>query len=369
MPADNSARQLILDVVPLENLTGGDILFQTAFWGRFKAASGWIAHVFSWTYKECSGTILLLERSILPGVHIAYIPYGPDIPPSFDSTTAVHFLCELAQSLRTRLSPHCFALRFDLQGGSSGDIGSEVMHPEPLPLPLRQAPYRVQPPDTVIVSLAGSEDEILKSMHKKTRYNIRLAEKKGITIQRYSAHQAKDKIDSWYELYRETAERDKIGIHPYAYYQRLFSEAAEDSGEPVLCLYMAEYEQEELAGIIVSRCGKRSTYMYGASSSKKRELMPNYLLQWAAIADARKAGALYYDLFGIPPSGDSSHPLYGLWRFKTGFGGKIHHYHGAWDYPYKMMLYRIWCLLESLRRKGVERNKKLPGRGSAGESG
>ena len=326
--------------------------------------------------KASEGRLLILERTFPGGFSIAYVPYGPELPEGLSPEAASLFLSSLAVAAQPHLKPCCFLLRFDLTGGTRGPVSAaaNIPHPRPLPPPLKSAPYRVRPPDTVILNLAPDEETLLAGMHKKTRYNIRLAAKKGVEVTRLNGEQALAAIPAWYQLYEETGKRDGIALHPESYYRRLFSGEAAGSAvkplagekgilsnepksavcsaphqEPSFSLYLAEHEGQALAGIIVGRIGRRSTYMYGASGGRKRELMPNYLLQWRAISDARAEGAEEYDFFGIPPSDDPSHPMHGLWRMKTGFGGEIRHYWGAWDYPLRPVIYRFYAFAEKLR--------------------
>jgi len=128
----------------------------------------------------------------------------------------------------------------------------------------------------------------------------------------------------------------------------------------VLRLITATHEGDLLAGIIVAFYGGRATYLYGASSNEKRNLMPAYALQWEAIKQAKDLGCREYDFFGIPPTHDKSHPMHGLFQFKTGFGGEIHHYYGAWDFPYGKLFYGFYRLVERLRLwyyKGFRKRK------------
>ncbi len=113
-------------------------------------------------------------------------------------------------------------------------------------------------------------------------------------------------------------------------------------------LLFAEHDGELLAGIFVLVHGDKSTYLYGASSNSKRNLMPAYLLQWEAIKLCRESGAKSYDFFGIPPVKDKSHTMYGLYQFKVRFGGEIVHRHGCYDYALSGLYYGF-RLLESLR--------------------
>jgi lipid II:glycine glycyltransferase (peptidoglycan interpeptide bridge formation enzyme) len=176
-------------------------------------------------------------------------------------------------------------------------------------------------------------------MHKKTRYNIRLAEKKGVTVEKAGV----EALAEWYGLYRQTAERDQISIHSETYYRDLFAHA------PDLTLWLARFEGKLLAGNIVLRHGNQAVYLYGASSNEHRNLMAPYALQGAAMRDARDSGATEYDLFGIPPTNNPDHPMHGLYRFKTGFGGDRVHRNGAWDFVFRPFAWLVWSNADALR--------------------
>jgi lipid II:glycine glycyltransferase (peptidoglycan interpeptide bridge formation enzyme) len=187
-------------------------------------------------------------------------------------------------------------------------------------------------------------------MKAKWRYNIRLAAKKGVLVEEAGPAA----ISEFYELYRATSARDRIALHPESYYSRLFSLAAERreaglQGTPELRLWIARHEGRALASIVTLFRGDKAVYLYGASSDEKRNLMPAYALQWAAMAAAKAAGCAQYDLFGISPSDDPSHPMAGLYRFKTGFGGEIAHRAGSWDYPLRPAAYACFRLAEGAR--------------------
>ncbi|MCK5735922.1 MAG: peptidoglycan bridge formation glycyltransferase FemA/FemB family protein, partial [Spirochaetaceae bacterium] len=160
--------------------------------------------------------------------------------------------------LKSHLPKSCFVIRFDLTGGTRGKVGSpeSAIRPQPLTRPLRPAPYRVQPPDTVILSLEPDEEAILSGMHKKTRYNIRLASKKGVEIHRHTGKDALKALPGWYELYRETGLRDRAWKFTVIPDLRLFEQAQAGDGSPEISLYTAEHEDDTLAGIIVVRSGR-----------------------------------------------------------------------------------------------------------------
>jgi lipid II:glycine glycyltransferase (peptidoglycan interpeptide bridge formation enzyme) len=190
-------------------------------------------------------------------------------------------------------------------------------------------------------------------MKSKWRYNISLAGKKGVQVKEGGVQE----LEVFYALLKETAARDGIAIHSFDYYKTLF-EICSRCGNLSIRLYTAVHESDTLAAIIVLFRGEYATYLYGASSNVKRNLMAAYALQWQAIQDAKQAGCKLYDLFGIPPDDNPKHPMAGLYRFKTGFGGQIIRRPGSWDYPYKPAVYNLFVIAESLRKKLRDRKKR-----------
>ena len=322
------------ELTPREEYNG---FLQTPFWAYQKGSFGWKAEAVKWQRGEEKGTLLVLIRTLPGGLALAYVPGGPEAASGADNRE--QFLVELSRELRGILPLFCFFIRYDLPEFSTFSEAAPAYSES-----FKKAPLDIQPPDTVVLDLTGGYDSLLPNMHKKTRYNIRLAEKKGVIVEKAGRNKLKD----WYDLYRITSQRDKIAIHPFSYYDRLFELLEEEKGRE-LVLYLAYAEDELLAGIIVLFNGAEAVYLYGASSNEKRNLMPAYALQSTAIQDACAAGAKAYDMFGIPPTDDPEHPMAGLYRFKTGFGGEVRHRPGAWDYPYSRLFYLLYQGLEKAR--------------------
>lgn len=326
---------------------------QSGFWGSFKARFGWNARAFlvDWG-DELKMPLLVIRRKLAPGVSFAYVPWGPELPDGFpeDDAARNEVLSAIATGLRRKLPPDTAFVRFDPPWASRG---AETPQPS-IHEPFSRAGADVQPPDTVVLDLRAGESALLASMKPKWRYNIRLAERKGVSVRSAGA----DGLDAFYTLYRQTAVRDKIAIHGRDYYRALFFHGeGSELARPDIRLYLAEHEGEALAAIIVLLRGDTATYLYGASSDSKRSLMPAYALQWRAIRDAVEAGCSRYDLFGIPPRDDPDHPMSGLYRFKTGFGGEILHRSGSWDYAYKPFATGFFRVAESAR-KGIRSARK-----------
>ncbi len=212
----------------------------------------------------------------------------------------------------------------------------------------------IQPPDTTQVDLTRTEEEILAAMKNKWRYNVNLAKRKGVQIQKISGNSLNlsDFVDIFYDLYKETSARDGIAMHAKAYYKDLLElsaqEAQKGSDVPQVNLYVASHEGDNLGAIMTLFSKTESVYLYGCSSNKKRNLMPNFLLQWTAMSDAKAYGSRYYDMYGMPPTDDPSHPMHGLYLFKTGFGGRNVHRAGSYDVPLKG-IYKLCVLAEGAR--------------------
>jgi hypothetical protein len=212
----------------------------------------------------------------------------------------------------------------------------------------------IQPPDTTQVDLTRTEEEILAGMKNKWRYNVNLAKRKGVQIQKISGNSLNlsDFVDIFYDLYKETSARDGIAMHAKAYYKDLLElsaqEAQKGSDVPQVNLYVASHEGDKLGAIMTLFSKTESVYLYGCSSNKKRNLMPNFLLQWTAMSDAKAYGSCYYDMYGMPPTDDPSHPMHGLYLFKTGFGGRNVHRAGSYDVPLKG-IYKLCVLAEGAR--------------------
>ncbi len=341
-----------LEASMLSGLGSHDNLLQSPYWAALKQRFGNSASAFtlsSDTYPIISAVsgkrldhlpLLLLFRDVPGpiGAAIGYVPHGPDIELTPDIRQP--FLEWLAAELRERIPSGCLFLRFDLPFGVETPEDRE----DALAAPFRRAVVDIQVPDTVVIDLTLPEDEILSRMKSKTRYNVRLSGRKGVMVRMAGV----EELDLWYDMAKETAVRDRITLHSRDYFEALFqeAEAREDTGMKLL---IAEESGVALAAIIISIFGRRCIYNFGASRTAGRNLMPTFALQWKAIQYAKAAGCTSYDLLGIPPTDDPEHPLAGLYRVKTGYGGEIVHRAGCWDYPIKPAAYRLFRTAEAVR--------------------
>lgn len=195
----------------------------------------------------------------------------------------------------------------------------------------KEAAESYMPEETLMVTLSVSENEILKQMAQKGRYNIKIAEKAGVEVRRDCV------FKDFYAMLRETAERDGFHIHGPEFYEQMM-----DFGK----FYGAFLNGKLIAGIIVTYFGEIATYYFGASSGS-RDVMAPYLLQWTAMREAKAAGMKFYDFLGVAPEGDASHRLSGVTQFKTRFGGHRVKYHRA-----RVLVFRsFWTWVAAFAKK------------------
>jgi lipid II:glycine glycyltransferase (peptidoglycan interpeptide bridge formation enzyme) len=215
-----------------------------------------------------------------------------------------------------------------------------------------------QPRSSWMLDIRPVEETLLAEMKQKTRYNIRLAARKGVDI----AAGTMDDLDAFYALYRETAQRDDFFIHPESVYRRMF-ELFWQAGS--FCLLLARYRGRLIAAITLVRLGDTCWYLQGASGNQHRNLMAPYLLQWEGIKWARSQGCALYDFRAIPDVLREDQDMYGVYRFKEGFGGYQYtalHTYGA---AYHRGLFGLWQLFYSGRFRLSEwrrRRQGLPAR-------
>jgi len=341
------------------------VLQQTAFWSEIKEKQGFSARAFnikantshlynSESHKFIEDDFLILFQPVSSEHTIGYVPYGPTLEPNEEHYG--EFLEELSETLRPHIDSNCLMLRYDLlwespwaKDASRFMNGHWIGPPEKQNQELRlnfntqnwnlkKSNTNILPKDTLFIDLTKDEQQMLMQMKPKTRYNIRISERKGVSVRKA---QMSD-LNIWYNLYEETCIRNGIFIDHTDYFKTVLNTDASNTHSPAKVeLLIAEFENKPLAAMFLVHTGQRATYLYGASSNENRNLMAPYLLQWEAIRRAKKLGCTEYDMFGIAPYKDPSHPMYGLYRFKTGFGGNIFHRMGCWDYPFDNETYDL----------------------------
>jgi lipid II:glycine glycyltransferase (peptidoglycan interpeptide bridge formation enzyme) len=202
----------------------------------------------------------------------------------------------------------------------------------------------------LLLDLKQSEDDLLRQMHSKTRYNIRIAIRHGVTV---AEETNTDGLTIFCAMAREIESRGGFHYHKEKYYQKMLEVLGKEQG---IALIVARHNGEPLAAGIFIKSGKTFTYAHGASYKKKAHVMAPHLLHWEAIVQAKSLGFQLYDFFGVAPNEDPKHPWAGISRFKRGFGGSEQHYLGAWDTIFDVIGYRSLNAAKALR--GVFWGKK-----------
>lgn len=318
-------------------------LLQTWAWGDLKEQFGWrVIRLGSVRSDQLLAGAQILFRPIPPAFSLAYIPKGPLLDWTDPAQTNA-FLIGLYQLCRSKRSVF---LKIEPNALDSAELRNLIGQHG-----FRLSPFTVQPPRTILVDITPCEDDILAGMKQKTRYNIRLAARKGVTIRLGTS----DDLPAFYRLMQVTGERDQFGIHSLDYFRSMLALFNPNQA----ALLLAEADGEVVAGLIVLALGTTAYYLFGASSNAQREKMPTYLLQWEAMRWAKVHGYRYYDLWGIPDADEAdleaeflarsraTSGLWGVYRFKRGFGGQVVRTLGAFDFVYSRplyWLYRQWML-------------------------
>lgn len=309
---------------PLSNI------HQYSAWGHFQAKISsrgkyWII-VIEKDGKIVAGT-LFIRHKIRGKYTWLYAPRGPLLNKEINADSQLNILLKAMSPIAQE--QNAIFLRIDpyYHHGKSPINGFKFTK------------YGFQPQHTIILDISESEEDILKQMKPKGRYNIRLAEKKGVKIIK------SNNINAFFELLEETTERDAFHGHGVNYY----NEMLQTLGEEHAALYLAEYDGEIIAGTMMTYFNDTATYYYGASGNKHRNVMAPYLLHWQAIKDAKNAGYSKYDLFGIAPENIENHPWKGVTEFKKKFGGKEYEYFPAQEHPFKKILYFLYGIYKKLR--------------------
>jgi lipid II:glycine glycyltransferase (peptidoglycan interpeptide bridge formation enzyme) len=331
-------------------------MLQSCAWGELKSAFGWQAERVGLRDRRAVGSAaaagqlvagaLVLYRRLPLGFCLAYVPKGPLVDPEDEATCgalldALHRRCRARRAVLLKVEPEAWE---DVTGAP----WARVLRARGF-VP---SPHGIQPRRTILVDLAGGEDAVLKRMKSKTRYNIRLSGRKGVRV--YPGGAAD--VAAFTQLMAVTSERNAFGVHTPDYYERAFA-AFHPLG--MVRLFVAAVGEEPVAGVMVFACGSRAWYAYGASGNKHRNKMPTYAVQWAAIRWAMSRGCRSYDLYGVPDEDEETleadfaerhDGLWGVYRFKRGFGGRVVRSIGALDYVYNKPLYWLYRRAMALRQ-------------------
>lgn len=363
-------------------------LLQSYQWAEFKADYGWRPFYLVWEkadgavemrivdpraieVQEVAAAGMLLERTPFPGLSVHYLPKGPLLADPTDLAVWEGVLQDLERFARQR---GALQLKIDpdieLGQGVPGDESSRnIISGTEFQDSLASRGWlfseeQVQFRNTVLVDLLDPEDQILARMKSKTRYNIRLAGRKGIRVRK----ELPGDLDLLYRMYAETSSRGGFTIRGQEYYRNLWTRflesCSEGAADPCAQPLIAEYEGLPVAAAVIFAFGKRAWYLHGMSVPEHSEKMPTYLVQWEAMRWAKERGCITYDMWGAPDHFSEDDPLWGVFRFKDGFGGEVSRTIGAWDFPARPLRYSLYTrwlprLLDLMRWVRDRRTNRL----------
>lgn len=338
-------------------------ILQSWEWGQHKSDFGWQAERLTWTsdsVPQAAAQILKRSRSFLGRVFsILYVPKGPLL--NWNDPVLVGEAVSYLEQFARRQAALLIKIDPDLPR-AYGLSGAEDERPNPAGEPVadllhnrgwRESSEAIQFRNTMVLDLTRGPEAILADMKQKTRYNVRLAARRGVTVRRGSVAD----IDLLYRMYAETSVRDGFVIREDSYYRSAWGAFIRAGiAEPII----AEVEDQPVAAVIPFALGHKAWYLYGMSIDAHREKMPNYLLQWQAIQWAIERGCTEYDLWGAPDSFNEDDPLWGVYRFKSGFGARVVRTIGPWDWTPRPVMYFFYSrvmplVLTAMRSRGRRR--------------
>ncbi len=316
----------------LQSLPAGHVL-QSWEWGEVKREHGWMPVRLLWEREGIPVAAAQVLRRPLPRTPwgIMYVPKGPALDYE-DSQLLRRVLATLEDFARRQKGVF---IKVDPDADGEGVVA--ILQERGWQYSAEQIQFR----NTALLDLTLAEEELLARMKSKTRYNIRLASRRGVTVREGALRD----LGLFYEMYAETGRRDGFLVRPYRYYCLTWQRFLQAGMATML---LAEVGGEVVAGVILFHFGRRGWYMYGASTGRHRNLMPNYALQWAAIRHLKEMGCTIYDLWGAPDVLDESDSMWGVWRFKRGLGAVFTPHIGAYDFAPSRPLYVLYCFFQPL---------------------
>ena len=376
---------------------------QTYEWGQVKAKYGWSPLYAVWnfdgkwkvesdpnlfsTFQSPVAAALILKRQILRSgfaarLSILYSPKGPLLDWSNESLRVrvlndLQVFAKKQGAIFLKMDPDVvLGTGIPASERNVRDMAGQAVVSELKQRGWQLSSDQIQFRNTVLIDLNSSEEIMLARMKQKTRYNVRLAEKKGVTVRIGTQHD----LPMLYKMYAETSVRDGFVIRDENYYKTVWTTFIQSDQSPVASLQssnspITNYElplaepliasvgDDPVAAIFVFYFAGRAYYVYGMSRSAHREKMPTYLLQWEAMKRAKARGCSSYDLWGAPEVFDESDSMWGVYRFKEGLGGQVVRTLGAWDFApgplwYKMYSEIIPRVLDVMRSRGKARTKQ-----------
>ncbi|MEE8356301.1 MAG: peptidoglycan bridge formation glycyltransferase FemA/FemB family protein [Anaerolineales bacterium] len=359
----------------------GSHLLQSSQWAEVKTRFGWQPSYLVWDQSDIDlelkvhsedesreknpvAAALILERKVFRGLSVMYVPKGPILQDWSDDQLRQRVLSDLENFAKESGAVH---LKIDpdivIGRGVPGEEDEELVpqgkhiQGELFARGWLFSSDQIQFRNTFLIDLQQEEDQLLNRMKSKTRYNIRLASRKGISI-RYGD---KTDLDYLYKMYAETSVRGGFTIRGEEYYnylwQTFMGKDLDSEIDAIAQPIIADFDGKPVAAAVMFRFGGRAWYLHGMSLPEHSDKMATYLIQWEGMRWAKDNGCVSYDMWGAPDQFNSNDSMWGVYRFKRGFGGKVTRTIGAWDFPVKPILYRAYTrvlpvILSGMRKIG-----------------
>lgn len=323
-------------------------ILQSYEWGEIKAKTGWKPlRMIVEKDGQPIAAISVLKR-VIPGIKkaIFYAPRGPVF--NINNQEVFDFL--LAEVKKLAKEHKAIFLKIDPDVPAEDQGFKELLLSRGFQSAEKGEGFDgIQPKYVFRLDITPDEETLLKNMHSKTRYNIRLSDRKGVTIK---TDCPKEDLKAFYDILLETCERDNFLVRSYSYFEDMWDYLVERGYAK---LFMAQYEGRYISGTLALNFGEKAWYLYGASSNSDRNVMPNYLIQWTMIKWAKEIGCTMYDFRGVPGNLSEDNPLYGLFKFKKGFNGDYTEFVGEYDLVYSPFYYWLWHTVEPVYQKGIRK--------------
>ncbi len=332
----------------IRDVPGGGHVFQSHAWGEFKKRLGWTpVRLVMERYGKTvgAGQFLLYDTAPIPG-KLMYSPKGPWL--SWEDETAVRAFFREVGSIADGKGAHTVKIEPEVREEQEGTkallrkVGFEKFR------------WDLNFKTTMVLDLEPPEEELMANMKKDTRYGIRRAGREGVEVVEDNSEAG---IEEFWRMFEVTADRNGFWYRPHEYQVPMWRAMIEARQAR---LFFADHEGDRLAGMFVSNLGHKCWYSYGASTTEKRNLNPTYLLQWEAMRWAKERGVTYYDMVSIPSPDElhGDHPLYGVYKFKAGFGGEVKDFVGCLDLPINPIRAKLWKKVEPLYYRAYRKLKK-----------
>jgi len=319
----------------ITNSSNGHV-YQSYEWGEVMLHSGWrpLRLIVEDEKKIRACVSILMKKIPMTPLSIFYCPRGPVVNYQDSKTLqslmeGINKIASVNKAIFLQIVPHALSQDNEVSEALDKQNFKKIEKQGLLRLTEALRVYRID--------LSRSEEEIMAKMKRKTRYSVRLAQRKGVEVKQSTTFAD---LKVFYNMLKSTSKRKKFAVRRFSYFKSIWSQMSPNG---IAKLFFSTYKGELLSTALVFKFGNICWYMYGASEDKHREVMASYALQWHITKWAKKNGCKWYDLRGVPSfNPPKTHEGFGVYLFKRGFGGVPHTFAGDFYYIFKRNMYKIW---------------------------